>query len=508
MSKRSIRNLLQVVVALLLVLPPLAAPLPVAATGPTNIEVTKSIVSNPGGSGFTVIAGATVRFRISVENTAPNGVGTTGDAEDVVVYDYMAPGFVLVPGPNSPSVPFTYVEVSPGVYRFELGTILATDGVAFEFDVMIAPDVVADQGGVYAFDNTATAIVRNPFADDTDELDNTYNLHLTVLENVRGVYVTKIDANPGMPSIAGAANEYHVGVVNPGPSSAREVTLVDTLDPDEEFLSVEFINGSGICSYLASTHQVVCNLGVVDPSEVVEQGGAYIPSVAMIIHTRIASSVADDSLLRNDVAISWLQSEIPGGDDVLTDTDFWESHVLRDNMLTVEKQSYPNPVTAGETLFYVITVTNDGPSDAAGVRLTDVLPAGVTFVSAADNGEWAEITPGGVYDLLGPLAAGESVSLVLEVETASSLYFDTLPGAMITNTATALSTEMDVDQMQPATVAEDTFIAEEADLAIVKVGKPDGQVLAGETLEYTIFVYNLGPSDARNVHIRDNIVSA
>ena len=51
-------------------------------------------------------------------------------------------------------------------------------------------------------------------------------------------------------------------------------------------------------------------------------------------------------------------------------------------------------------------------------------------------------------------------------------------------------------------LVEQTFVDEEADLYIVKVGKPDGEVLAGEPLEYTVWVYNLGLSDARNVLVR------
>ncbi|EIM71695.1 hypothetical protein A3SI_20317, partial [Nitritalea halalkaliphila LW7] len=40
----------------------------------------------------------------------------------------------------------------------------------------------------------------------------------------------------------------------------------------------------------------------------------------------------------------------------------------------------------GEAFTYTITVTNNGPSDAQQVVVTDALPAGVSFVSADTGG--------------------------------------------------------------------------------------------------------------------------
>ena len=41
----------------------------------------------------------------------------------------------------------------------------------------------------------------------------------------------------------------------------------------------------------------------------------------------------------------------------------------------------PATVVAGSSVAYSLTVTNNGPSDAANLTVTDTLPAGVTFVS-------------------------------------------------------------------------------------------------------------------------------
>ena len=51
--------------------------------------------------------------------------------------------------------------------------------------------------------------------------------------------------------------------------------------------------------------------------------------------------------------------------------------------LALETTAEPDPVGLGKELDYTITVTNRGPQDAANVTLTDTLPDGVEFVSAA-----------------------------------------------------------------------------------------------------------------------------
>src|SRR3989475_10060245 len=54
--------------------------------------------------------------------------------------------------------------------------------------------------------------------------------------------------------------------------------------------------------------------------------------------------------------------------------------------LSITKTDNPDPVNAGATLTYTVTVTNGGPSTAANVQATDNLPAGVTFQSASGTG--------------------------------------------------------------------------------------------------------------------------
>ena len=51
--------------------------------------------------------------------------------------------------------------------------------------------------------------------------------------------------------------------------------------------------------------------------------------------------------------------------------------------------------------------------------------------------------------------------------------------------------------------ASENLVLQKADLRIVKFGKEDGVVRAGDVLTYTVIVDNLGPSYANNVALKD-----
>src|SRR5207247_2326805 len=83
-------------------------------------------------------------------------------------------------------------------------------------------------------------------------------------------------------------------------------------------------------------------------------------------------------------------------------------------------KSGPATITAGNNISYSVTVTNNGPSDAQSVALTDALPAGTTFVSETQNTGPAFTCnnpsvggTGSVSCTLGTLASGASATFTL-----------------------------------------------------------------------------------------------
>ena len=83
--------------------------------------------------------------------------------------------------------------------------------------------------------------------------------------------------------------------------------------------------------------------------------------------------------------------------------------------LSVVKSDSPDPVSVGSNLTYTVAVTNNGPDSTANVRMTDRLPAGVTFVSATATQGSCTQSAGKVSCTLGTLANGGSAKATIIV---------------------------------------------------------------------------------------------
>ncbi|MHC4206378.1 MAG: choice-of-anchor D domain-containing protein, partial [Planctomycetota bacterium] len=116
--------------------------------------------------------------------------------------------------------------------------------------------------------------------------------------------------------------------------------------------------------------------------------------------------------------------------------------------LSIQMVDTPDPVVAGSSLVYTITVTNYGPSDSQNVVVTQTLPAGVTFVSTSGATE----DPNGIpVASLGTITSGGSKQFTVAVTVDHSTI------GIITNTATVAS-----DTVDPVagnnTASEDTTV--------------------------------------------------
>ncbi|MEA2521123.1 MAG: trimeric autotransporter adhesin, partial [Actinomycetota bacterium] len=160
--------------------------------------------------------------------------------------------------------------------------------------------------------------------------------------------------------------------------------------------------------------------------------------------------------------------------------------------LAITKSDSPDPVIAGNNITYTLGVTNNGPSTAQSVVVSDPLPAGTSFVSASGGGT---LSGGTVTWNLGDMANAASTSLTLVVKV------DPSRATGVSNTASVSSSTTDPTAPNNSATAA-TSVNTSADVSIVKTDSPD-PVSTGQTLTYSLAVANAGPSDALGVSVSD-----
>lgn len=218
------------------------------------------------------------------------------------------------------------------------------------------------------------------------------------------------------PVTAGNNVTYTLTVTNNGPDTATGITLTDTLPSGVSFVSA--VPGSPTCTNAGQT--VTCNLGSL-------ANGAF--TSVSIVATVAAGATGS---LSNTASVASAATDPNGANNSASES----TAVNTSADLSVAKTDSADPAVAGGSLTYTVTVTNNGPSTATGVSLTDTLPAGVTFVSSTPGSPTCTESGGTVTCNLGTLAPG-STSVSIDVSIAPSTT------GTITNTATATATTPD-----------------------------------------------------------------
>lgn len=88
--------------------------------------------------------------------------------------------------------------------------------------------------------------------------------------------------------------------------------------------------------------------------------------------------------------------------------------------LALSQVASPSALLAGQNLTFIVTITNAGSGLASGVSVTDVLPAGVSFVSGTPGSSYAA---GSVAWPLGPLPSGTSSNVTVTVTPIATRPF-------------------------------------------------------------------------------------
>lgn len=353
--------------------------------------------------------------------------------------------------------------ITGGVLTDDLGSL--ADNATDTITIQLKPTTIGN------FDNTA--VVTGPDL-DPDLSNNTSTISETVVP-FADLGLTLTPSATTAP--VGSPLNYTLSVNNFGPSVATGTVVTVQFPADFTNIIVQPDQGSYTIS---NTNLVTINTGILPASsESIIQLTATPNQVEQAVTTVIASSPVDPSSVTTSATVT----------------------VSNAADLAVAMSASPNPVLAGQDIFYSVVVTNNGPSAASEPVVTDTLPAGLTYdptnSSAGPNGT-ISISNGVVTASLNPLLAGSSDTITIAAIPAAS--------GLITNTVNV----GDPDEVNPIEIDPDltnntatiSVPVSPADLS-VNVINPANPLFIGTNAVFQIQVENAGPAAATNVILTD-----
>ncbi|MBK8538428.1 MAG: DUF11 domain-containing protein [Ardenticatenia bacterium] len=293
---------------------------------------------------------------------------------------------------------------------------------------------------------------------------------------------------------AGRRITYTVVVRNNGPSIAVNTVLTDRLPPGIVVTSATVTGASGgnceTGTPGAALDRLTCGLGNIGPTT----------QKTVTVVADVNRSLANGTILENDVFVT---------SDVYDprNRDNYAANLTTVNTaadLSITKTDSPDPVIAGRPLQYTITVTNNGPSDAQDVVVSDTLPAQLAYVSASGaTCRQDPILQQQITCQLGTLPAGRSAVIFIQTLVRPDGVPSGLPTTNISNTATVATSTFDPCAANNS-ATQVTTVNRSSDVFIMKTDSPD-PVIAGTELRYAIMFGNNGPSTATTIAVTDQL---
>ena len=316
-------------------------------------------------------------------------------------------------------------------------------------------------------------------------------VELTFNQLTGGDLAVQKTCEPASGLFVGQTGFCEISVTSFGPNSMLDVVLKDRYLSDGTFTfpAGGITTTKGTCSSTANPQvndgTVTCNLGRLAENETV------------LIHVDVTAQTPQTV---NDTATVTSESadSNPGNNQATGSLVF-----IGAADLSLTKTDSPDPVVAGTNLTFTMTVTNNGPSAANNVVISDLLPSTLSVVSVTGSGG-ATCNAGIPGSVPTSCAFGVLANGAMRTMTVVALVDPGLAaGSVITNNATVSSDTADNNNSNNLATTT-TLVIASADLRITKTDSPD-PVFAGANLSYVLTVTNLGPSWARDVVVIDTL---
>jgi len=271
---------------------------------------------------------------------------------------------------------------------------------------------------------------------------------------------------------------YTITVTDNGPNSlgAPNVVLTDALPASARFVSAT-ATGGGACS---GTTTIVCRWATVPLLGSVTATIVVTPTVYPSITNTVFVSTDDNDPNPANNRFSLTTAVNPSADMAIT------------------MSASPSPAPRGTNFAYTLLVTNNGPTQATNVTVSDPVPATVSLVSAlASQGG---CTLGAVVTCaLGGMNSGATATITIVVTAPA------VTGLVISNTATVTATEPDPNPANN-TFTLTTPVGADVDLSLSMTVSPTFNVVVGATVTYTLGVFNNGPDPTTGVVVTDALL--
>ncbi len=432
------------------ILQPLSTPITAAA------DLTVAI----SPSATTILAGDNVTYTITATNLGPS------NAPSVQLTDTIPSDVIFVSADGG------------GVYN-GTGTItFPTQPLAAGAPPIIVQVTVSTTGSTASPTSSTASVI------DTSGLYNS-NPNNTATS----VPVTITAVSDLALTLVGSANPVHVGdtltytiqASNNGPSPETDAVVTDTLDPN-----VSFVSATGGVAPVGNL--LTFNLGTLPSgaSETLQVVVTPLPAAAVPLTGTVSNTA------------SFTGQNYPNA--VLSQTISTTVNALADLSIT-SLEATPNPLV-DQPLKFTIIATNNGPSAATGVVLTDDLPSiptDVVYVSATTStGVVPTLAGNTVTADIGSLAASASVTMTITVTPTATAVAD----SPLSDTATISG---DQDNLGGPTSQTITFSVSPAVDLVASLSATPNPVEIQNNLTYTASVQNTGPSDATNVSLVDTL---
>ena len=441
-----------------------------------DLNLTKQALTSP------VVIGGQIVYQISVTNYGPSA------ATNVIITDVIDPAVISgveysIDGGGS--------WLSPWTGSLNIGT-LANDA---SYSIRIRGTIidVSPAPNIDPIPNTASVTSDVPDPDPTNDEETIY----TPLND-----------------------EADVSIVKTGPAS---VVAGETIE-----YTIDVTNNSNTFDALGVHVQDIINLDIIENPEFSIDGGTNWNPWATEYEIGTMTPLSTFQLLIRGTVISSVTTDIPNTAVVDADTPDPDQtnntstivtpvNIVADleiikiqidpSLIPIDStQLFGDPyalmidpleITAGDSIYYVLVYTNNGPSDVTNSEITDFLPAGISSFDASRCQANYFVWPGSGSANQGTIVAGGRCLIIFRgvVEEDAS-------GSII-NTGTITNTDGITDpDLTNNTSTVITPIRSQANLGIVKTVDNSTPYVSDDVV-FTLTVTNYGPTDADNIVVTD-----